>query len=105
MPSAPFDKQEWALEFLKKLGNAKAQATSDKTGGGDTGLTKVIKFVVAWENAESGGGLTIGCNHNPLNTCWVTPDSTPCNPGSGCVQEYSAGNDFGYSEGLNATVG
>ena len=91
------DKNVWAQELLKTLGNASPSANT-------------IKFVQAWEIHESGSGASIGCDNNPLNTCQETIGSTPCNPGSGCVQSYDdtknqyVGQGGGYREGLNATA-
>ena len=94
MPSI-LDKQAWAQEFLKQIGN---QNPSQNT----------IKFVWAWEIHESGSGPIIGCSNNPLNTCQATLYSSKCGPG--CVQAYTdAGNQYvgtggGEKEGLVATA-
>jgi hypothetical protein len=95
--SAPFDKCAWANIFLKNLGNSQAD-TQDK------GYLQVVRFVTAWETQESGNNPTIGCSHNPLNTCETTPTSSPC--GVGCVQAYDDpfANDLGYMDGVQATV-
>ena len=92
MPSI-LDKNAWAQEFLKTIGNANP-------------TPNLIKFVQAWEIQESGSGPSIGCDNNPLNTCQQTLASQTC---TGCVQRYiDAANQYvgqggGYREGLLAT--
>ncbi len=95
MPSI-LDKNAWAQELCKQLGNANPSANT-------------VKFVQAWEIHESGSGPTIGCSNNPLNTCQETLGSKPCNPPH-CVQMYEdfanqyVGTGGGEKEGLVATA-
>lgn len=76
------DRRNWAIEFLKELGNPNP---SENT----------IKFVMAWEIAESGTSLWPPCMNNPLNTTQGgIGKTTDCNKVG--VKNY---NDFTYAVG------
>lgn len=77
-----FDKRAWAEEFLKTIGNPNPSPNT-------------IKFVMAWEIAESGTSLDLGCRNNPLNTTQGgIGKTTNCN--SAGVKNY---DDFTYAVG------
>lgn len=78
------DKQAWAEEFLKTLGNPNPDPL-------------VIKFVWAWEILESGPGPVVAADHNPLNTTQAWPGATNFNAVG--VKNYAS-----YQDGLNATA-
>jgi hypothetical protein len=92
------DKQIWAEELLKTMGNSNPSPNA-------------IKFVQAWEIHESGSGASIGCDHNPLNIAGPPNGQPFCNclqsQGGSCVfgvLQFQQGNDNGYTEGLQATA-
>lgn len=78
------NKQAWAEELLKTLGNPNPDPMT-------------IKFVEAWEILESGPGPVVGADYNPLNTTEPWAGATSFNAVG--VKNYAS-----YQDGLNATA-
>ncbi|SRR6266567_529733 len=59
-----FDTQQWAVAFLRTLGNLSPH-------------TNTVRFVIGWEQKE-GGGQTNSCQFNALNTMQAGHGGTNC---------------------------
>lgn len=80
--STNFSKNQWAIDFLKSLGNTSP-------------IPECVNFVHAWEEMESGASDTSPADFNPLNTTQRMSGSTSFN--SAGVQNFTS-----YSQGVDA---
>ena len=90
MASTAWTQAQWAMAFVRTLGNLSP-------------AQNMIDFVEGWGREEGGGGSLVqgstnSCNGNVLNTEYRTATSTNCTPGG--VQSFASNNDGVYANAM-----